>query len=47
MDVLPACMYMQHVCVLCPRRTEEGSDLLDLELQMVVSCHVGARPLEK
>jgi hypothetical protein len=24
MSVLPACMYVHHKCVLCPRRPEEG-----------------------
>jgi hypothetical protein len=40
MSVLPAGMPMYHMCVWCPQR---ASDLQELELQMVVGSHVGAR----
>lgn len=31
-----------HECAWCPRRPEEGVRAPELELQLVVSCHVGA-----
>lgn len=36
MTALLACMYIYHACAWCPRNSE-GSDLLDQELQTVVS----------
>lgn len=41
----PACVYMCHVR-LVPQISEEGVELLDLELQMVVSYHymLGSEP---
>ena len=36
------CVYM-YVCVPCPQGGQRGTqDLRELELQAVVSCHVGA-----
>jgi hypothetical protein len=40
MSFLSAYMSMHHVCLMCPGRPEEGVDLLELDLQMVVSLHV-------
>ena len=39
--VLLECMCT--TCVLCPQRPEEGVWSLGLQLQMIVSCHVGSR----
>jgi hypothetical protein len=36
-------MFVYHVCVSGLRRSEERIDHLELELQMVVSCHMGGR----
>lgn len=37
-----ACVYVYALCLRCPWRSEEReSDLLDLELQVAVSHHVG------
>ena len=36
-----SCMYVYHVCVWCPRKSEEGVRVLDLKLWMVESRHVG------
>ena len=42
-SILPAAM---HVCVSCARgtgrRQKRASDALELQLQAVVSCHMGA-----
>lgn len=40
MSVLPACMYVHHLCAV-PLEAREGLDPLGLELQLVVSHHVG------
>lgn len=32
-----------YVCVQCLQKSEEGGGPLELDFQMVVSCHVGAR----
>lgn len=37
-SVLLICMYMYHMCAM--PRTERTPDPLELELQMVVNCHV-------
>ena len=42
MSVLPARIYMHHVCASCSQRAEQGVRFLKLELWMVVSHHVGA-----
>lgn len=42
MSVLPARMYMHHVCASCSQRAEKGVRFLKLELWMVVSHHEGA-----
>lgn len=36
-------MPVHQVCAWCPQRLEEDSDPLELELETVVSCHMGAR----
>jgi hypothetical protein len=35
-------MYVCHMYAWCPWRPEEGATPLELELQMIVSCCVGA-----
>lgn len=45
--VLPVCVSMHHLCAWCPWRLEEGVRFLEQALQMVVSVHVGADPLEE
>ena len=40
MNVLPACVFVQHMHAWCLRRLEECVDHLELELWMVVSHHV-------
>lgn len=40
--ILPLCMSMHYVCVSCLWRPDEGIASLELELQMVVSYHVGS-----
>lgn len=42
MSIWLACMYIHHVCVCCLKMAEEGSDPLEIELQVVKSHHVGA-----
>jgi len=42
MDVLPKCMYVHHMGAWCSQRSE-GVDSLELELQLTVGHHVGAR----
>ena len=45
MNVLPACISVHH-CVLCTYRGQkQASESLELELQITVSCHVGAGKL--
>jgi hypothetical protein len=39
--VLHVCISMHYVCCCCLQRPEGASDPLELELQMVVSCHMG------
>lgn len=46
MDVLPACMSVHHMRVWCRGGQRRVSDPLELELQTVVSHHVGV-PLEE
>lgn len=39
--VLSACVYVHHVCALCPKRNQKVAlDLLELELRLVVSPRV-------
>lgn len=46
MNVLPTCMYVYHIHVSCPWKGV--SDVLKLELQMVVTHNVGAgNPLDR
>ena len=40
MNVLPAMMSIYHMCAWCPKRPE-GLTPLEMELQMVLSYHVG------
>lgn len=42
MSVLPARIYMHHVCASCSQRAEQGVRFLKLELWMAVSHHEGA-----
>ncbi|EGV94550.1 hypothetical protein I79_002911 [Cricetulus griseus] len=35
-------MFVCHVHAWCPQKSEEGVRSLSLELQKIVSCHVGA-----
>lgn len=42
MRVFPTYMLVHHMCGLCPQMPEGVQDPLKLELQMTVSCHVGA-----
>lgn len=35
------CMYVYHMFVRCPQSPEEGGRSMELELQVVVSLHVG------
>jgi hypothetical protein len=37
-----ACIYV-HLCMQCPQKPEENSRSLELELQPVGSCPVGAK----
>lgn len=42
MNVLPACVSANHMCVWCPQKKKKRAlDPLGLELQMVLSHHVG------
>lgn len=43
MCVYFACMYVHHMCAMPTEARRGGLDTLGLELQMVVSCHMGAR----
>ena len=38
--VLPVCMYVYHMQAWCYRGQKMALDLLELELQTVVSCHM-------
>ena len=38
-----SCVSLCHTCVRCAGGQEKTLDSLELELQLVVSCHVGAR----
>lgn len=40
--ILPLCMSMHYVCFSCLWRPGEGIASLEVELQMVVSYHVGS-----
>lgn len=40
--IYDAMLCLSTLCVLCPKGLEEGTGCLQLVLQMVVSCHVGA-----
>lgn len=42
MNILAACMSVQHVCAWFPGRQEKLTDPLGLELQMFMTRHVGA-----
>ena len=42
MRVLPTCMSAHRMLNWCPQRQERVSEPLELELQMVVTSHVGA-----
>lgn len=33
--VLPACMYVYHMCALCPQRSQEDIGFLELELLII------------
>ena len=35
--------FVYHVQTWCPQRSKRALDCLQLEIQMVVSCHMGAR----
>ena len=37
-----SCMYVHHINAYCPQRPEEDIEFPELELQVVVSCRVGA-----
>lgn len=37
MGILPACMLVHHFCVWCLWRSEMGVDLLELNLQMILT----------
>lgn len=41
-NILCVWMCLYYMCAWCPQRLEEGSDPLELELQMVVRCLVAA-----
>lgn len=41
MSVLPKCVCMHCMHMPNPQRLEEGCDSLELELQIVMGCHVG------
>lgn len=43
MCIFPACIYVLHVHTWSVLRSEEGSDPLKVELQVVVSHYVGVR----
>lgn len=49
MNVLPICMYVWFVCFVCvcvfyaSGSQKRVSDFLELDLRMVVSCHMDAR----
>lgn len=42
MSVFPLCMHVHHVCTWYPRRQSRALDHLELELQMIFSCHLEA-----
>lgn len=37
---MSACVYVHHMCAWCGQKSEEDSNLLELELQMVVSTQL-------
>lgn len=39
--VLPACRYMYHIHAILTKASKSVLDPLELELQMIVRCHVG------
>lgn len=42
--IVPACMYVHHVCLVGDHRSQERVlDPLGLELQTFVNCHMGTR----
>jgi hypothetical protein len=41
-DVLPGSISVYHMCAWCLQRPERALGSMELEAQMVVSCHVGA-----
>jgi hypothetical protein len=41
-ECFPACVHMYHACAWCPQRPEEWVRSPELELQAVVSLHLGA-----
>lgn len=43
MGVLLACMFVDHELAWCPQKSETAPDSLELDLWMVVNCHVGSR----
>lgn len=44
--VLPACMYVHHMCAWCPQRSQEDTGFLELELLIVRKQVVlGTEPL--
>jgi hypothetical protein len=42
MGALPIDICMHHACVWCLGIPQKGVDTLEMELETVVSCHVGA-----
>lgn len=42
MDALPVCMSMYYLCTCCQWRPEDGVGFLVLEIQAIVSHHIGA-----
>jgi len=43
-SVLPACMHVCDVCAWCVWRSGKGMDVLEMELQVTLSQHVGIEP---
>lgn len=43
LGVLSTCMPVDHPCAWCPQTPEESGGILELEIQKVVSHHLGIR----
>lgn len=41
MSILPACRYVYHMCAVPGGGKEKVLYLVEVDLQVVVSCHVG------